>query len=123
MPPVYNKTRLLLLQFRASTQKSQRSMKYGIVADIERMMMNVMAKIAFANDELQNSRERIELLWTAQRIMHKVCVYTRIVKEVGGMKENGYDAVSDLEDDVLRQLELWRKSENNKHLNESPNAK
>lgn len=120
MPPVYHRARLLLLQYQASTAKAPRTIKYGLVAETERLIMEVMVNIAFADEELNGSKERLAFIEDAQRAMRRVCIVARVISDSGGMRDSGFHAVCNLEADVIRQLQLWKSSELHNKKDDSP---
>ena len=110
MPPVYHKARQLLTQLMMSTQKAERTIKYGMVAETENMIMSVMVDIAFADKYDIKPDARVGFITSAQMRMDEVKVRIRVLYDTRAMKKSGFSALTDLERDVDAQLEFWRSS-------------
>lgn len=111
MPPVYNKTRMLLLQFMASTKKCPREMKYGMIANTTNDLLYMMKMITKANDAFDMPKERIVFIEKAQEILDDVRISARVLFDAGVMKKTGFHAITQLEAEAFVQLKSWKASE------------
>lgn len=94
-------------QLNLSTQKTKRSLKYGIVDRSHEEIINLITKISFAhvyiNDRAEFIKESIDLV-------NKIKIYIRVLYDVNGIVSNGFAALELCVENVSKQLEGWYNS-------------
>lgn len=107
---VYNTVRLLYGQLERSTQKVPRDVRISNVAEVRRWIEQVMEYIAFANEAFETKENRLRFIRNAINVMHRIEIRVRIYFDLGFIKEKGFDAITNLEASVVRQLCGWEKA-------------
>jgi hypothetical protein len=108
--PVYNKTRLLFIQFERSTQKVPINMKRGAISEVEHWLIEIMDTIAFANLSERDRQARLLYITEAARTLQKVKVRIRTLYDLNIITKKGFDALILLEGNVDKQLTGWERS-------------
>jgi hypothetical protein len=127
--PVYDRARRLLVQFLLSTKKTKREFKYGVCAAICNSLVDLMSYICFAyqlkegetkeivskiNDNIiKEHKTNIDFIKEAIDILNETKIKVRILLDIHELTQNGFEAISNLEADVSRQLENWLNSKIN----------
>ncbi|MBQ6029898.1 MAG: four helix bundle protein [Oscillospiraceae bacterium] len=109
-PPVYNAARQLYQQFVRSTQKCPINVKRGKIAEIERKIQSIMEDTAFADEQKENAPVRLERIAAALKTMDEVRISIRMVHDLRYITKKGFDALTNKEDNVVRQLKGWQRS-------------
>lgn len=107
---VYNTARLLYQQLERSTQKVPREDRISSVVEVKRWIEQVMEYIAFANEAFETKENRLQFIRNAINVMHRIEIRVRIYFDLGHIKEKGFDAITNLEASVVRQLRGWEKA-------------
>lgn len=104
---VYKAALDLEVQLNSSTQKTKRSLKYGIVDKAHDDIIDLITKISFAhvyvNDRAEFIKESIDLI-------NKIKIYIRILFDVNGIVKNGFAALELCVENVSKQLDGWYNS-------------
>lgn len=108
--PVYNKARLLYIQFERSTQKAPLNMKRSKIAEIECAIVELMCDISDANEQERDKRARLEYISRAIKRLHRVKVLVRVLYDLNVITKKGFGAIALAEENVARQLAGWEKS-------------
>lgn len=106
--PVYKKEISLIKQLYASTQKTPKSLKYGLVKDIETEIIQSIHLIRQAAD----TSDKVELINQAYEKAKYVQTMIRVIDDLRGFSPRGFAVLSSLSEDVVRQLAGWYKSQN-----------
>ena len=107
---MYNAARQLYLQLVQSTQKCPINIKRGKLAQIELKIQAVMEDTAFANAQIDNPQARLKWLSAALEKMEEVCVSIRVIHDLHYITPKGFNAITNKEDHVLKQLKAWQRS-------------
>lgn len=113
---VYKKCIDLLKQLLASTQKSPNYVKFGMIQDLQKELLNIASEICYAANSKQN---KVNFLKNAYKQAKHLQVCVRVLLDINAITKKGFYAISTLSEDVVRQLQGWLKSEINKQKAET----
>lgn len=104
---VYKKTLDLDEQFTVSTAKVPRELRYGRLADLRNMILDIMVNIAYAD---MDDMERVFYIEKAEKLLHRLKVEVRILYDLKVIKMSGLDAIIAEEGNLAAQLAGWKNS-------------
>ena len=105
--PAYKKTIDLDAQFTVSTAKVPRELRYGRLADLRNMILDIMVNIAYAD---MDETERITYIEKAEGLLDRLKVEVRILYDLKMIKMPGLDAIIAEEGNLAAQLTGWKNS-------------
>ena len=103
----YKKTIDLDEQFTISTAKVPRELRYGRLADLRNMILDIMVNIAYAD---MDETERITYIEKAEGLLDRLKMEVRILYDLKMIKMSGLDAIIAEEGNLAAQLAGWKNS-------------